>query len=105
MVKSAMPPQSLPPVVQNVTYYAPPAVVAPVVPTTTYYAPAPAPVTTYYAPAPAPVTSYYAPVRVSAYYSPPPVIAPRPVVNGEEALAVLELALAVDAASGLPSHS
>jgi len=32
-------------------------------------------------------------------------VAPRPVVNGEEALAVLELALAVDAASGLPSHS
>jgi hypothetical protein len=32
-------------------------------------------------------------------------VAPRPVVNGEEALAVLELALDVDAASGLPSLS
>lgn len=32
-------------------------------------------------------------------------VGPRPVVTGEEALAVLELALAVDAASGLPSHS
>lgn len=32
-------------------------------------------------------------------------VAPRPVVTGEEALAVLDLALAVDAASGLPSHS
>jgi predicted dehydrogenase len=32
-------------------------------------------------------------------------IAPRPVVNGEEALAVLELALDVDRASGLPSLS
>jgi len=30
-------------------------------------------------------------------------VAPRPVVNGEEALAVLELALEVDQASGLPS--
>jgi predicted dehydrogenase len=30
-------------------------------------------------------------------------VAPRPVVNGEEALAVLELALEVDEASGLPS--
>ena len=30
-------------------------------------------------------------------------VAPRPVVNGEEALAVLELALQVDEASGLPS--
>ncbi len=30
-------------------------------------------------------------------------VAPRPVVNGEEALAVLELALEVDRASGLPS--
>lgn len=30
-------------------------------------------------------------------------VAPRPVVTGEEALAVLELALAVDDASGLPS--
>lgn len=30
-------------------------------------------------------------------------VAPRPVVTGAEALAVLELALAVDAASGLPS--
>lgn len=32
-------------------------------------------------------------------------VAPRPVVNGEEALAVLELALDVDRASGLPSLS
>lgn len=32
-------------------------------------------------------------------------VAPRPVVTGEEALAVLELALDVDQASGLPSHS
>jgi predicted dehydrogenase len=32
-------------------------------------------------------------------------VAPRPVVNGEEALAVLELALDVDKASGLPSLS
>ncbi|WP_135211566.1 Gfo/Idh/MocA family protein [Vitreimonas flagellata] len=32
-------------------------------------------------------------------------VAPRPVVNGEEALAVLKLALDVDRASGLPSHS
>ncbi len=32
-------------------------------------------------------------------------VAPRPVVNGEEALAVLELALDVDHASGLPSLS
>lgn len=32
-------------------------------------------------------------------------VAPRPVVTGEEALAVLELALAVDQASGLPSLS
>jgi predicted dehydrogenase len=32
-------------------------------------------------------------------------VAARPVVNGEEALAVLELALAVDEASGLPSLS
>lgn len=32
-------------------------------------------------------------------------VAPRPVATGEEALAVLELALEVDAASGLPSHS
>lgn len=32
-------------------------------------------------------------------------VAPRPVVNGEEALAVLELGLAVDAAAGLPSLS
>ena len=32
-------------------------------------------------------------------------VAKRPVVNGEEALAVLELALAVDDASGLPSLS
>lgn len=32
-------------------------------------------------------------------------VAPRPVVNGPEALAVLELALAVDEASGLPSLS
>lgn len=32
-------------------------------------------------------------------------VAPRPVVNGEEALAVLELALDVDNASGLPSLS
>ena len=32
-------------------------------------------------------------------------VAPRPVVNGEEALAVLILALDVDRASGLPSHS
>lgn len=32
-------------------------------------------------------------------------VAARPVVNGEEALDVLELALAVDAASGLPSLS
>jgi predicted dehydrogenase len=32
-------------------------------------------------------------------------VAPRPVVNGEEALAVLELALEVDKASGLPSLS
>jgi len=32
-------------------------------------------------------------------------VAKRPVVNGEEALAVLELALAVDEASGLPSLS
>jgi predicted dehydrogenase len=32
-------------------------------------------------------------------------VAQRPVVNGEEALAVLELALAVDDASGLPSLS
>jgi predicted dehydrogenase len=32
-------------------------------------------------------------------------VAPRPVVNGEEALAVLKLALEVDKASGLPSHS
>jgi predicted dehydrogenase len=32
-------------------------------------------------------------------------VGPRPVVTGEEALAVLELALAVDQASGLPSHS
>ena len=30
-------------------------------------------------------------------------VAPRPVVNGEEALAVLELALQVDEASGMPS--
>jgi predicted dehydrogenase len=30
-------------------------------------------------------------------------VAPRPVVNGEEALAVLKLALEVDRASGLPS--
>jgi predicted dehydrogenase len=30
-------------------------------------------------------------------------VAPRPIVNGEEALAVLELALEVDRASGLPS--
>jgi len=32
-------------------------------------------------------------------------VAPRPVVNGEEALAVLQLALDVDRASGLPSLS
>lgn len=32
-------------------------------------------------------------------------VGPRPVVTGEEALAVLELALAVDQASGFPSHS
>jgi predicted dehydrogenase len=32
-------------------------------------------------------------------------VAPRPVVNGEEALAVLELALEVDQAAGLPSLS
>lgn len=32
-------------------------------------------------------------------------VAPRPIVTGEEALAVLELALDVDAASGLPSLS
>jgi predicted dehydrogenase len=32
-------------------------------------------------------------------------VAARPVVTGEEALAVLELALDVDRASGLPSHS
>lgn len=32
-------------------------------------------------------------------------VGPRPVVTGKEALAVLELALAVDQASGLPSHS
>lgn len=32
-------------------------------------------------------------------------VAPRPVVNGPEALAVLELALAVDQAAGLPSLS
>ena len=32
-------------------------------------------------------------------------VAPRPVVTGAEALAVLELALDVDRASGLPSHS
>lgn len=32
-------------------------------------------------------------------------VAPRPVVNGEEALAVLDLALDVDRASGLPSLS
>jgi predicted dehydrogenase len=32
-------------------------------------------------------------------------VAPRPIVNGEEALAVLELALDVDRASGLPSLS
>lgn len=32
-------------------------------------------------------------------------VAPRPVVTGAEALAVLELALDVDQASGLPSHS
>jgi predicted dehydrogenase len=32
-------------------------------------------------------------------------VAPRPVATGEEALAVLELALAIDQASGLPSHS
>lgn len=32
-------------------------------------------------------------------------VAPRPVVTGEEALAVLELALAVDRASGLPALS
>jgi predicted dehydrogenase len=32
-------------------------------------------------------------------------VAARPIVNGEEALAVLELALEVDQASGLPSYS
>jgi predicted dehydrogenase len=32
-------------------------------------------------------------------------LAPRPAVTGEEALAVLEVALDVDRASGLPSHS
>lgn len=32
-------------------------------------------------------------------------VAPRPVATGEEALAVLELALEVDRASGLPSHA
>ena len=43
--------------------------------------------------------------NVSAFIDAVLGVAPRPVVNGEEALAVLKLALDVDRASGLPSHS